>query len=109
MARALDLARYADRNPLDFRRNERAALAGLLARGPQLLLHDEPHGGLDRETRKARCVLRSLATPCSRHARRFVVDEVATHVAVMERGDYGILRKENALKMRNVQGLFVLI
>jgi len=87
---------------------KRAALAGVLARGPQLLLLDEPLGGLDRENgEKLAAVLRSLATTMliATH-RRFVVDEVATHVAVMEEGRItGFYEKKKALKMRNVQGL----
>ena len=38
--------------------------------------------------------------------RRFMVEEVATHVAVMEEGRImGIYEKKKALKMRNVQDL----
>ncbi|MGV7931086.1 MAG: energy-coupling factor ABC transporter ATP-binding protein [Spirochaetota bacterium] len=105
-----DLSRYADRNPLDLSAGEmkRAALAGVLARGPELLLLDEPLGGLDRENgEKLAAILRSLPTTMliATH-RRFMVEEVATHVAVMEEGRImGIYEKKKALKMRNVQDL----
>lgn len=105
-----DLARYADRNPLDLSAGEmkRAALAGVLARKPELLLLDEPLGGLDRENgEKLAAILRSLTTTMliATH-RRFMVEEVATHVAVMEEGRItGFYEKKKALKMRNVQDL----
>ncbi|MBP7604150.1 MAG: ABC transporter ATP-binding protein [Spirochaetes bacterium] len=105
-----DLERYADRNPLDLSTGEmkRAALAGVLARGPQLLLLDEPLGGLDRaNSEKLAAILRSLPTTMliATH-RRFMAEEVATHVAVMEEGRIaGIYEKEKALKRRDVRML----
>ncbi|HSV95686.1 MAG TPA: ABC transporter ATP-binding protein [Spirochaetota bacterium] len=103
-----DLSRYADRNPLELSAGEmkRAALAGVLARRPGLLLLDEALGGLDRENgEKLAAILRSLSTTMliATH-RRFMVEEVATHVAVMEEGAItGIYEKKKALKMRTVQ------
>ncbi len=105
-----DLARYADRNPLDLSAGEmkRAALAGVLARKPELLLLDEPLGGLDRENgEKLATILRSLPTTMliATH-RRFMVEEVATHVAVMEEGRITRFYERNrALKRRDVQML----
>jgi len=105
-----DLMRYADTNPLELSAGEmkRAALAGVLARRPELLLLDEPLGGLDRENgEKLTAILRSLSTTMliATH-RRFMVEEVATHVAVMKEGKItGFYEKKKALKMRNVQDL----
>ncbi|MCU0846219.1 MAG: energy-coupling factor ABC transporter ATP-binding protein [Spirochaetes bacterium] len=105
-----DLARYADRNPLDLSTGEmkRAALAGVLARRPGLLLLDEPLGGLDRENgEKLAAMLRTLSTTMliATH-RRFMVEEVATHVAVMEEGRItGLYERSKALKRRDVRML----
>ncbi|HPV99332.1 MAG TPA: ABC transporter ATP-binding protein [Spirochaetota bacterium] len=105
-----DLMRYADTNPLELSAGEmkRAALAGVLARRPELLLLDEPLGGLDRENgEKLTAILRSLSTTMliATH-RRFMVEEVATHVAVMEKGRItGMYDKKKALNMSKVREL----
>ncbi len=105
-----DLERHADRNPLDLSTGEmkRAALAGVLARRPGLLLLDEPLGGLDRENgEKLAAMLCTLPTTMliATH-RRFMVDEVATHVAVMEEGRInGFYEKKKALRRKDVVDL----
>ncbi len=105
-----DLAHRADSNPLELSSGEmkRAALAGVLARRPGLLLLDEPLGGLDRENgEKLAAILRSLsATMLIATHRRFMAEEVATHVAVMEAGRItGMYETKKALRRSDVRGL----
>ncbi len=105
-----DLVRYRDCSPLELSAGEmkRAALAGVLAREPDVLLLDEPLQGLDREN-AARLV--SLLKPLEKTMlvathQRFLVEEIATHVAVMERGKVaGLYTKREGLERKDVRGL----
>ncbi len=104
------LEEYASRSPLDLSSGEmkRAALAGIMARGPELLLLDEPMGNLDRPgAEKLIDMLLELDTAIifSTH-RRFLVERVATRVAVMEEGRVvDVLPAGKALKSRHVRDL----
>ncbi|MFH0977401.1 MAG: ABC transporter ATP-binding protein [Spirochaetota bacterium] len=85
-----NLSRYAGSNPLDLSSGEikRAALAGVLAKEPALLLLDEPLNNLDRENSIILIeLLKSFsATMLIATHRRFIIEELATHIAVMENG-----------------------
>ncbi len=105
-----NLSRYARSNPLDLSSGEmkRAALAGVLAREPELLLLDEPLTNLDRENSVVLIdLLKSFpATMLIATHRRFLVEELATHVAVMDAGKIsGFYARDEALASSDVRGL----
>jgi len=84
------LGRYAGVSPLELSSGEmkRAALAGVLAREPELLLLDEPRNNLDRKNSlELVSILRAqkCAMVFATH-RRYLVEELADRVAVMEEG-----------------------
>jgi len=84
------LERYANQSPLELSGGEmkRAALAGVLAKKPELLMLDEPLGGLDRVSAEELVnILKSIpATIIIATHRLFLVKALATHVAVMHEG-----------------------
>jgi len=84
------IAYHARRSPLDLSSGEmkRAALAGIMAGSPDILLLDEPLNNLDRENSEVLVnLLREQETTMlfSTH-RAFMIDTLATHCAVMEDG-----------------------
>jgi cobalt/nickel transport system ATP-binding protein len=98
----LNLAQYFNRSPLDLSSGEmkRAALAGILSRNPSILLLDEPLNNLDKHNSKILIeILRSLKnTMIFATHRRLLVEELATHIALMEDGRItGFFKKENGL------------
>ncbi len=108
--RRFDLERYAEYSPLDLSAGEmkRAALAGILAGNPDLLLLDEPLNNLDRESGD---VLISLlantpSTMLIATHRLHLVKGLATHVAVMKNGAVtAFLAKKDALRDEEVLSL----
>ena len=105
-----NLSQYSSSNPLDLSSGEmkRAALAGVLAKEPELLLLDEPLNNLDRENSVILIeLLRSFsATMLIATHRRFIIEELATHIAVMERGAItGYYEKNKALKKKEIREL----
>ncbi|MBD3425130.1 MAG: ATP-binding cassette domain-containing protein [Candidatus Latescibacteria bacterium] len=86
----LGLAEYAGRSPLELSSGEmkRAALAGILAREPKVILMDEPLNNLDRESSMQLLdILSALEqTMVIATHRRLVAEECATHVAFMKKG-----------------------
>jgi len=104
------LERYHDRSPLDLSSGEmkRAALAGIMAGEAEILLLDEPLGNLDREgaghlTEILAGLGRTMVFSTHRH---FLVERVATHVAVMDRGRINdVLPVKRAMKSPAVRDL----
>ena len=86
----LGLEGYADRSPLELSSGEmkRAALAGILARQPKVILMDEPLNNLDRaSSMQLLDILASLEqTMVIATHRRLVAEECGTHVAFMKNG-----------------------
>ena len=84
------LEEYANSSPLDLSSGEmkRAALAGVFAREPEIVLLDEPLNTIDRGSSMVLLdILRSMEqTMVIATHRRLLVEEMATHVAVMEKG-----------------------
>jgi cobalt/nickel transport system ATP-binding protein len=105
-----NLSQYSSSNPLDLSSGEmkRAALAGVLAKEPELLLLDEPLNNLDRENSIILIDLLksfSAAMLIATH-RRFIIEELATHIAVMERGIItGFYEKNAGLKRKEIREL----
>jgi cobalt/nickel transport system ATP-binding protein len=107
---SFDLAQYHDRSPLELSSGEmkRAALAGVMAKQPSLLLLDEPLNNLDRHNSeilinilKAQSATMLIATH-----NRFIVEELATHIAVMEKGRITAFHdRAHGLKMNTVSEL----
>ncbi len=107
-----DLFRYRGRNPLELSSGEmkRAALAGILARQPELLLLDEPLQNLDRENaERLLSILASLdVTMVIATHSRFIVENIADHVAVMDAGKItGFYMKRDALKRKDIRNLLL--
>lgn len=105
-----NLLQYGTGNPLDLSSGEmkRAALAGVLAKEPSLLLLDEPLNNLDRENSVILLDLLKFfpATMLIATHRRFIVEELATHVAVMDNGLIaGVYEKKDGLKKREIREL----
>ncbi|MBN1534041.1 MAG: ABC transporter ATP-binding protein [Spirochaetes bacterium] len=104
------LDEYAASSPLDLSTGEmkRAALAGVLARNPSLLVLDEPLSGLDRESAlDLVAMLRGIATTMiiSTH-RLFIAERLATHIAVIEEGRIaGFYPAARALRKKGVRDL----
>lgn len=98
--------------PLDLSAGEmkRAALAAILAREPDLLLLDEPLNSLDRRGASALVeILRGIDTTMliATH-RRFIVEELATHVAVLDRGTVvTVCERPEALALDGVRELLL--
>ncbi|MFW5771222.1 MAG: energy-coupling factor ABC transporter ATP-binding protein [Spirochaetota bacterium] len=86
----LGLEDYANRSPLDLSSGEmkRAALAGILAREPEVILMDEPLGNLDRKSSMMLIdILSSLKqTMLIATHREIIARECATHIAFMREG-----------------------
>lgn len=86
----LGLEPYADRSPLDLSSGEmkRAALAGILAREPEVILMDEPLSNLDRKSSMMLIdILSSLKqTMVIATHREIIAHECATHIAFMREG-----------------------
>ncbi|HDP81238.1 MAG TPA: ABC transporter ATP-binding protein [Spirochaetes bacterium] len=106
------LERYTGVSPLELSSGEmkRAALAGVLAREPELLLLDEPLGNLDREN-SVELVSILKAQQCAMlfaTHRRYLVEELADRVAVMEDGVIiGNYPKKEAMKRPEVKELLI--
>ena len=108
----LGLRGYEKSNPLELSSGEmkRAALGGVLAKEPKLLLLDEPLNNLDRPGALALTeILVSLSLPmviATHHL--MAVKSLATHVAVMDEGRVGPLYPLNqALEREEVQNLLL--
>ncbi len=104
------LSRYADSSPLDLSTGEmkRAALAGVLARDPDIIILDEPLNGLDSENSRGLIgLLRGIpATMIIATHSLFLVENLATHIAVMEDGVItGFYSKQSGLKRKNVRDI----
>ncbi len=88
--RRFNLEQYQYKSPLDLSSGEmkRAALAAIVSRGPDILLLDEPLNNLDKRNSMIIIdLLRSFESSMiiATH-RRIIVEELATHIAVMEDG-----------------------
>jgi len=88
--RRFNLEQYQYKSPLDLSSGEmkRAALAAIVSRGPDILLLDEPLNNLDKRNSMIIIdLLRSFESSMiiATH-RRIIVEELATHIAVMENG-----------------------
>jgi len=107
-----NLEKYSAKNPLELSAGEmkRAALAGILVREPELLLLDEPLQNLDREnSNKLAEILNSLEMTMliATHS-RFVVENIADHVAVMDSGKIsGYYSRDEAVKRKDVNDLLL--
>jgi cobalt/nickel transport system ATP-binding protein len=84
------LEQYAGKSPLELSSGEmkKAALAGVLAREPGILLLDEPLNNIDRTASLELLRLLSLTKQTMLIAthRLIVAQRLATHIAVMEKG-----------------------
>ncbi len=108
--RRFNLERYAEYSPLDLSAGEmkRAALAGILAGKPDLLLLDEPLNNLDRESGDDLISLLAdtPATMLIATHRLHIVKGLATHVAVMKNGAVtAFLSNTDALRDEEVLNL----
>ncbi|MBN2041143.1 MAG: ATP-binding cassette domain-containing protein [Spirochaetes bacterium] len=105
-----NLLQYSRSSPLDLSSGEmkRAALLGVLIREPELLLLDEPLNNLDRES--SIMLLEILGkysgTILMTTHRRFLVQALATHIAVMQDGRVsGLYTVKEGLKKKDIQEL----
>ncbi len=109
---AFNLTKYIGKNPLELSAGEmkRAALAGVLARDPEILLLDEPLQNLDREnSEKLLSILLGLKKSMliAPHS-RFLVERLADQVAIMENGRITALyEKKSAMKRKDVKDLLL--
>jgi len=106
------LSDYEQYSPLELSSGEmkRAALAGVLARKPDVLILDEPLNAVDRKASMDLIeILSSLHhTMIMATHRQLLVRELATHVAVMENGSIaGYYTVKEGLKRDDVQGLLI--
>jgi len=107
-----NLERYASSNPLELSSGEmkKAALAGILAREPGILLLDEPLNNLDRASLLG--ILKLLAsmsqTMIIATHRYLLVEKLATHVAIMKDGSItGYYNVKKALSLKEVKALLI--
>jgi energy-coupling factor transporter ATP-binding protein EcfA2 len=108
--RKFNLEEYASYSPLDLSSGEmkRAALAGILAGKPGILLLDEPLNNLDRENSENLIrLLKGFGTTMLIATHRLLlVEKLATHVALMEKGIVtGFFEKTEALRKKEVREL----
>lgn len=100
----LGLEEYAERSPLELSSGEmkRAALAGILAGEPEVILMDEPLNNLDRaSSMQLMDILSSLEqTMVIATHRRLLAEKCATRLAFMEKG-----RIEEVLEAGKALGL----
>ena len=86
----LGLEGYAGRSPLDLSSGEmkRAALAGILAREPEVILMDEPLSNMDKKSSMQLLEILSTLkqTMVIATHRRLLAEKCATHVAFMQEG-----------------------
>ena len=104
------LDRYASTSPLDLSAGEmkRAALAGVLAKEPELLVLDEPLSGLDRRSAAGLIdILKSIDTTMIIATHRlYLVKNLATHVAHMDKGRItGLYTAAAGLKRKEIRDL----
>lgn len=100
----LGLEEYAGRSPLELSSGEmkRAALAGILAGEPEVILMDEPLNNLDRaSSMQLLDILNSLGqTMVIATHRRLLAERCATHLAFMKQGRIEeVLEAEEALTL----------
>ncbi|MCL1911846.1 MAG: energy-coupling factor ABC transporter ATP-binding protein [Leptospirales bacterium] len=110
--RKFNLERYASSSPLELSSGEmkKAALAGILAREPDLLLIDEPLNNLDRASSlEILELLASMNQTMLVATHRFIAAEkLATHVAVMKGGSItGYYSAKEALALKEVKELLI--
>jgi len=100
-----NLEQYALNSPLELSSGEmkRAALAGVIAREPEVLLFDEPLNNIDRQA--AFDLVKTLSsmkqTMLIATHRLLIAEKLATHIALMENGtivDYCTAKKGLAKK-----------
>ena len=100
----LGLEEFAERSPLELSSGEmkRAALAGILAGEPEVILMDEPLNNLDRaSSMQLMDILSSLdQTMVIATHRRLLAEKCATHLAFMKQG-----RIEEVLEAGDALGL----
>jgi cobalt/nickel transport system ATP-binding protein len=100
-----NISRYRDTSPLDLSSGEmkRAAMAAILAGSPELIILDEPLNNLDKTNSLALInILKSLPnTMIFATHRRLLAEDLATHIAVMNRGEItAIYEKEKGSPLR---------
>ncbi len=107
-----NLLSYREKNPLELSSGEmkRAAIAGIMAKEPEILILDEPMNNLDRRNSfELLEILQSIkSTMLIATHRSLIVDELATHVAVMNDGRLtGYYTKKDAVKMKEIRDLLL--
>ena len=106
------IEQYAASNPMDLSSGEmkKGAMAGIFAMAPEVVLLDEPLSNLDRPA----CieVIDILSgmnqTILMATHQRILAEKLATHIAVIERGEItGLYPKDKALLMDEVNNLLL--
>jgi cobalt/nickel transport system ATP-binding protein len=107
--RRFNLEQYQYKSPLDLSSGEmkRAALAAIVSRGPDILLLDEPLNNLDKRNSMIIIdLLRSFeSTMIIATHRRIIVEELSTHIAVMDNGRITGLYENNREALSAVETL----
>ena len=104
------LSAYSERSPLELSSGEmkRAALAGVLAREPEILILDEPLSNLDKQSSLQLIeILKGLHhTMVFASHRKILVEKLATKIAVMYNGRLtGIYPAERISEIPEIQNL----
>ena len=103
---------YARSNPMDLSSGEmkKGAMAGIFAMEPEVVLLDEPLSNLDRPAcMEVIDILSGMnQTILMATHQRILAEKLATHVAVIERGEIkGLYPKDKALLMDEVNNLLL--